>query len=340
MEAAPATDLLTELKALRKGRGVHAPKIGDQVGPALRRLCGVTAEDGAELIRRKVTDRLDALVAKLPEDLALAVRVTMGLRADAQQPFLRERVQWLAERLARDERTARRRADDGLARLAEVAVSASGGVPRLAERADDDWYVEEFWAVFRLDRPAPEALERRRIVAERDGIEQVVAMISLPRDRTDRSASHELLMEVVYGATLIGEEHDTDSQFRFTLQLPAPLRAGERHEYAVHFRVPENQPMRPHYVFTSPRRCDLFELRIRFDRKYLPPQIWRVDGVFHRAVDDAQPSKQMLVPDRAGELHLLFRDLRPGFGYGAQWTKPTSHELQHPAPALAPVWRR
>jgi len=337
--AAPATDLLVELKTLRKGRGVQAPKIGDQVGPALRGLCGITPEDGAESVRQKLTERLDALAGTLPADLALAARATLGLDPQAQQPFLRERVQGLADRLARDERTARRRADDALVRLAEVAAGVPSGAARPPDRSEDGWYVEEFSAVLRLDRPAPEALERRRIVAEQDGIDQIVALMTLPRDPIDRSTSHDLLMEVVYGVTLVGEEHDSDSRFRFTLQLPTTLRAGQRHEYGLLFRIPENQLMRPHYVFTSPRRCDLFDLRIRFDRSRLPPEVWRLSEVFHRAVDDAQPGKEMLVPDAAGELHLQFRDLRRGFGYGAQWTKPTTYELQHRAAAVLPLRR-
>jgi hypothetical protein len=338
--AASATELLDELKALRKGRGVHTGKISEHVGPGLREMCGIASADGEEAIRRKLTHRLAALVQELPGDLALAVQAALGLHPAAQQPFLGDRVQWLADQLNRDRRTARRRLDDGLVRLAQAAAGPATTAPPVDNNTDDGWYVADFHALLRLDQPTPEAIERRGIVAERDGIDSIDALITLPRDPTDRSGQHDLLMEVLYGATLVRKEHDADSQFRFTLKLPGTLRAGERHEYAVLFRIPDNQLMRTHYVFYSPRRCDLFDLRIRYHPDRRPEEIWRVNETFHRALD-GPPSGDQLCLDPVGELHLEFRGLRPGFGYGARWTKPASRELQHGTGvggAMPPRW--
>jgi hypothetical protein len=326
--AASATELLDELKALRKGRGVHTGKISEHVGPGLREICGITTADGEEAVRRKLTNRLGALIRTLPDDLALAVQAALGLHAEAQHPFLGDRVQWLADQLKRDRRTARRRLDDGLVRLAQAAAGPATPAPQQANQNDDGWYVADFHALLRLDKPAPEAIERRAIVAERDGIDSIDALITLPRDPTDRSGGHDLLMEVLYGATLVRKEHNADSQFRFVLQLPRTLRVGERHEYAALFRVPDNQLMRSHYVHYSPRRCDLFDLRIRFHPDRRPEDIWRVNETFHRALD-GPPAGDRLTLDQVGELHLEFRGLRPGFGYGARWTEPPTRELQH-----------
>lgn len=326
--AASATELLDELKALRKGRGVHTGKLGEHVGPGLREICAISSTDGDEAIRRKLTNRLSALVRTLPDDLALAVQAALGLHPAAQHPFLGDRVQWLADQLNRDRRTARRRLDDGLVRLAQAAAGPATPAPQTANHSDDGWYVADFHALLRLDQATPEAIERRGIVAERDGIDTITALITLPRDPTDRSGRHDLLMEVLYGATLVRKEHDAESRFRFILKLPTTLQAGERHEYAVLFRIPENQLMRTHYVFYSPRRCDLFDLRIRFHPDRRPEEVWRVHETFHRALDET-PGGEQLALDPVGELHLQFRGLRPGFGYGARWTKPPSRELQH-----------
>src|SRR5205823_7552443 len=92
-------------------------------------------------------------------------------------------------------------------------------------------------------------------------------------------------------------------------------------------RVPRDQLMRPHYVFTSPRRCDLFDLRVRFDPARLPDRVWRVSEAFHRDVDDPGPSDDLLTVDSAGELHVEFHDVRPGFGYGARWSAIPSYEM-------------
>lgn len=327
--------LLDELKRLRKGRGIDAPKISEQVGPALRMLCGVGRDDSQESIRLKVRTRLDAMSASLPDDLALAVAAALALHTEARQPFLRERIQWLAEQLDRDERTARRRVDEGLVLLADAAAGPVPSRPHAAADAGDDWYVAAFHALLRLDLAAPEAIERREIVASQDGLDRIEALVSLPRDPTARGSAHDLLAEVLYGATVVGKEHDTESRFRFVLELPAPLEVGQRHEYGLVYRVPPNQRMRTHYVFIPRRRCDFFDLRVRFDPRLLPERIWRVSEAFHRTVDEELAGTDELTPDRASEIHLSFRNLRPGFGYGAQWRNGTTYELRHDGAAAS-----
>ncbi len=313
-------ELLAELKQLRKGRGVYAPQIENLVGPGLRSVCAITDEDDRATIRQKMVERLGALADTLPGDLGLATSAALAIHPHARQAFLSERIQWLAGKICRDERTARRRMDDGIVHLAEAATRQSSTVSRLPPKAGDAWYVEEFNAVLLLDRASPQAIERRRIVAEQDDLAAIQVAVSLPQDPTDPSSTWDLLAEVLYGGILVAKEHPTASRFQFDLKLPRALRAGERHEYAMIFRVPERQPMRPHYVFVSPRRCDLFDLRIRFDRERLPQRVWRVSRLFHREVDEIQHAGEVVTPDAAGDLHLQFSDLAPGFGYGAQWS--------------------
>jgi hypothetical protein len=319
-------DLLLELKTLRKGRGVNTARVTDQIGPLLRELAAVEKQDPTGIIRQKLTATLNRLSESLPADLALAARAALALDPEAQQPFLAERVQWLAGRLERDVRTARRRVDLGLAALAERALvpeAAAVPAPRaaLAREPDDDlWHIREFRAVLRLDQPAPEAIEQRVIVANQDGLDRLDALITIPRDRATRTGSHDLLMEVLYGATIVSRERVTGSRFKYGLQLPRPLYAGEAHEYALLFRLPMNQPMRTHYVYTTHRRCDAFDLRIRFDPERMPAEIWRVNQGYLGDLDDETAPRDMVEADRTGELHLVFHRLRLGFGYGAQWT--------------------
>jgi hypothetical protein len=324
------TELLRELKTLRKGRGVNTARLPDQIGPLLRELAAVENQDAAGIIRQKVTGALNRLAESLPTDLALAARAALSLHPEAQQPFLAERVQWLADQLERDVRTARRRVDLGLTALAEQALvptPAEGTVPAprapLTREPDDDpWHIREFRAVLRLDQPTPEAIEQRVIVANQDGLDRLDALITIPRDRDIRTGSHDLLMEVLYGATIVSRERVTGSRFKYGLQLPRALYSGEAHEYALLFRLPPNQPMRTHYVYTTHRRCDAFDLRIRFDPERLPAEIWRVNqGYFGDLDDDAAP-RDVVDVDRTGEVHLVFHRLRQGFGYGAQWTPP------------------
>jgi hypothetical protein len=329
-------DLLRELKHLRKGRGINTARITDQIGPHLRELAGVGCADPTGVVRQALAGTLDRLAGSLPGDLALAVRAALALHPEAQQPFLAERVQWLADRLQRDVRTARRRVDLGLAALAErAALPRPGGTAVPAPRApvsrepdDDPWHIREFRALLRLDQPTPEAIEQRVVVANEDGLDRLDALITIPRDPATRVGSHDLLMEVLYGATIVSRERVTGSRFKYGLQLPRALRAGEAHEYALLFRLPPNQPMRTHYVYTTHRRCDAFDLRIRFDPERLPAEIWRVDQGYLGDLDDETAPRDLVAVDRTGEVRLRFDRLRLGYGYGAQWTAPPPYEVR------------
>src|SRR2546423_7989957 len=107
-------ELVRDLKALRKGRGVFASQIGGRIGEALREVCGVADNDGPATIRRKVTERLLELAAELPADLRVAVLAAFAMCPEVQLPLYQDRVNWAASRLDRDPRTVRRRIDDGI----------------------------------------------------------------------------------------------------------------------------------------------------------------------------------------------------------------------------------
>ncbi|HEY3606411.1 MAG TPA: hypothetical protein VGL06_02875 [Pseudonocardiaceae bacterium] len=307
-------ELASELKTLRKGRGLQAPRLADQVGPMLRALCGIGENESAASIREKLTRQLLILASGLPEDLRHVVTTALALQPDVQHQFLRERVQSLAEQQRRDVRTIRRRMDEGFELLAEIAARPVEDQPQGTARG---WYVERIEAIMRLDKTTPETYERRRIVSEADGLDMLQPTQTQPRNPAD--PEHDLNVEAHFGVRLLGKRKVTGSRFAFHLGLPEPLSIGQKHEYGLIIRVPPSQPMQPHYVMFPERRCDEFELRIRFDLDRLPNQIWRVEEVFHRDVDDNQPSANLLTIDGVGEVHLSFRNLLPGHGYGAQW---------------------
>jgi hypothetical protein len=58
------------------------------------------------------------------------------------------------------------------------------------------------------------------------------------------------------------------------------------------------------------RACDLFDLRVRFDRTRPPWRIWLLRAALDRDIAE---------PERTGEIRLVFRDLTPGLAYGARW---------------------
>jgi hypothetical protein len=201
------------------------------------------------------------------------------------------------------------------------AASANGHAG--SNPADEGWYVESFKALLRLDVEPIEAIEQRVVVASRDGLEELSTSICVPRHHDDAAESpHQLEAELLHGGALVLREQPYETFFRNVIALPVPLRAGDRHEYALRLRLPPGQPMASHYVHVPFRRSDAFELRVRFDPDHLPTAVWSVSGVPTTVIYERRPTNQIMVPDRFGEVRLKFNELRTGLGYGLCWLDP------------------
>ncbi|MFD4673293.1 hypothetical protein ACFWNN_26460 [Lentzea sp. NPDC058450] len=310
--AGSAELIRVEIRALRKGRGVRAGNAEELLGDSLRAL---VAQAGA-VVPALITE-LDARAAELPEDLRTAVRASLGLAGETKDmPHFKDRVSWLAARLQRDERTALRRIDDAervLAREVALELDRRDGMDQAGSIG---WHLDELRTLLRMDVASPEVHEHRRIVATRDGLQEVRAWMDVPPDDGRRPA---LSGEVLYGGRIVRREQPTHSQFQFAIRFPEPLRAGQSHEYGLLLRIPEDQPMRPHYVMTPECHCNRFVLRVRFDPARAPRRIRRIDGEPVRRFDSDEPVGTPIELDEAGELEVRFE--RPAFylGYGARW---------------------
>jgi hypothetical protein len=313
-------ELVRELKTLRKGRGLFVRQIGERVGPALRRVCAVAEGDGPNDIRTKVAERLKSLASALPEDLGLAVMAAFAIHQDARRPLYQERVRWLADKIGRDERTARRRIDEGIDRLAELATGAATDREVISTRMPS-WHTEELHVTVVLDQDPPEWFERRRVVADHDDVPELdlAFTATAPSDQPRHDVQRRLDVDVLYGGTLVRRRKESTDRFGFALALPRKLERGEKHEFALRLRVPEDQVVAPHFVSVPRHRCDVFHLRVRFGLDRRPQRIWRIDAAFQRDIDDPASRGEAIPLDSAGEIHVTFHDLRPGMAYGARW---------------------
>src|ERR1051325_9284338 len=118
---ATLAELVSELKALRKGRGLLVSETAGRIAPALREISGVTEGDGPADIRDKVAQRLVHLADDLAIDLRLAVLAALAILPDARLRLYQDRTAWVATKLGRDARTVRRRVDEGIHQLAQLA---------------------------------------------------------------------------------------------------------------------------------------------------------------------------------------------------------------------------
>ena len=183
----------------------------------------------------------------------------------------------------------------------------------------DGWFSESCTALLRLDTQPIESLEQRVVVAAADGLSELVTSMSVPRRPGDRRPGHDLDVELLHGGSLELREQPFECYFRNVIVLPRPLRRGERHEYAMRFRLPPGQPMASHYVQVPLRRTDFFEARVRFSPERPPRTVWKLSGVPTAVIYEGEPTRDRLLPDRFGEVHVSFRDLRMGLSYGVCW---------------------
>ncbi|WP_260478641.1 hypothetical protein [Kibdelosporangium aridum] len=317
--------LVADLKALRKGRGILAGSITARVGDALRTATGTHGVEHAVEVRRRVAECLWRWAGELPDDLRIAVRAAFALDQTDQLPLYKDRVRLVAERLNRDERTARRRIDEGIERLAEVARSGAPLTEFHPAEPVPGWHTEELRVTLALDQPTPEAFEFRRIVADHDRIEHVDLAITLtaPLGANGPARTDDLEIDVFHGGRLTAREMESTDRFGFRLTLPKPLRRHESHQIGLRFKIRPDRTMAPHYVCVPKHRCAEFDLRVRFDVRRPPERIWRLVNAFQRDVDDPQPRGETIPLDASGEIHTSFHELTPGLAYGIRWHRTT-----------------
>ncbi len=322
---------------------------GGQVGPG---------PNGPGVDRAMVIRWLRRRLLHLPVDLTEAAKVFFGVHRVAQDRFLGERLDRLGHEWRCDRRTVRRRADEALVLIAEAAVRApdtfaspSVESPTTRTRFDTGthfdtgmhfdagmhfdgreeipafaagatWYTERLSALVLLDRDLPEVTERRTLVATADGVETVTLELSVPPGNDHRGRGRDLGAEVLYGGTLLSWDQPSPSYYRLRVALPRPLQAGERHDLDVVLRLVDGAPMAPHYMCVPLARLAEFEIQVRFSRRQVAAgiEVFVLDGVPPRVVDDYPPRQPRLAPHRAVEVRMLFRDLRQGRGYGLRWT--------------------
>jgi hypothetical protein len=108
------SSLSSELRLLRRGRGVMVSDLHTRIGPILRARAGIGDSEGPSEARERLIIYLNCLAKTLPTDLSLIFSVALALNHDTQFRFLEERMGWLAAKLDRDVRTVSRRFNEAL----------------------------------------------------------------------------------------------------------------------------------------------------------------------------------------------------------------------------------
>lgn len=302
MDVSPA-GLAADLRRLRRGRGAQAARLGDEVGPALRALCGVRDTDSHAAVREKLRATLRGWSEGLPVDLRVVFVTALALDVDVAGKFLGDRERALAVALRRDVRTIRRRVEEAIDLFAENAAAGVG--PPDGEAGD--WHVERREAVVRLDVPEPQCVERWTMVAERDLGDRVRVAATPPCG----PAGAGLRVAPLFGVEVAGEQRTPDGRLLLDLRLPRALHPGQRHECGLVVTT-TGDGARSHYLYRPERRCESFAVTVRFPAAHVPAEISQVRGSLTTEEDE-------LVVDAVHEAHASFSDLRSGHVYGIRW---------------------
>jgi hypothetical protein len=310
-----ADSLWVELKTLRKGFGLNDSRPADDFGPAVRRVCRVTDADDAWTIRDKVRKTLERLSHGLAEPHRTVSLAVLGL---STQPDARynERLKGLASKFDRNPRTMQRRSDAALRLLAERLFAEDRAEVLAPSRVP--WHTRALRTTLLLDEPGVEAIEARRISSHVDGLREIRHSVTVASP--DRLGLPGLRIRAISGGDVTATRLVAANRAELDFRLSRPLAAHDEHEIEFRVLVPA---MSPFYVCTPIYPCDLFDLRIRFDRSRPPTRIWVVDGALAHEADDPTVDRTTIEVDTSGEVRHVFHNLVPYRSYGLLW---------HPAP--------
>lgn len=330
-------DLVAELKALRKGRGLDTPDILPRVGPALRTTFSLTPDADPAQLRTLLTTKLTELATRLHPDFAAAVATALGLAEDSHTRLYGDRVALVARQIHRDRRTASRRIDEGIQLLAQLAIAELSKATPEGKPASalTPWRTTSLrtWVV--LDRDVAEVYEMRRITTTAGEVRKVRLEVSVPvpENWSDSTPIDDPEIAVLTGGTLQTRANYSSSRVVFDLELAQPLTEGAEHEFFVRFRFSGTRRMGPFYACTPSFPCEFFDLHVRFAPDHPPGAVWRVDGLRMSEVNDSAAPRGPIRLDSAGEVKAVFRDLTPNLSYGIAWDERRSlcSDPAHPA---------
>ena len=143
--------------------------------------------------------------------------------------------------------------------------------------------------------------------------------VAAATDSTASAADFAFDIDIFGGGVLTDVRRQARDRLGYDVTLPRPLSRNDEHDIVVRYRLRAGRSCAPHYACVPMGRCDLFRLRVRFDRDCPPETVWRVDGVLQRDLDDPLTTGQSCRLDAAGEIAAEFRELGVGLSYGFRW---------------------
>lgn len=312
-------ELVADLKVLRQRRALDAPDLSARISDRVRAVFNLDGDQAA--VRERLAQRLRELAEPLPEDLGQAVLIAYGLTGGSRTRLLNDRVALLADQIDRDVRTAVRRIDEGLTRIAQAALAQRRHGPDDLPGELPPWRTTTLRTSVVLDRETPEVYEIRRIAATIPALTEIELEFSIPipPDWTGNTPDNPRI-DVLHGGTLHTRLWHSRTRMGYALHLPRALTQDEEHEFFLRFAFADDHTMSRFYSCTPKFPCALFELHVRFGPDRVPDHLWKINGLLPTEVDDHLAPREPIRADAASEAHLVFTNLTPNLSFGAAWS--------------------
>lgn len=310
----PVERIDAELADLCRGRGLHDTKIIEKLGPTVRTALRIRHGDDPVVQRDQLRTGLVHASRDLARDLRMAFQGALGLDADGPA-YLEDRLKQVAQELHLHPKSARRRltlARRGVAEhLAGALIRAEANNPYIRL----EWQDVRVEAQFRLDLPQPRLIERRTIVAIKDGLRIVTASISLPSP----GVPPQIAVIAGEGCEVASILRESPSHLRCDLALPQPLARAQRHQYEVSFVLSSFAGIRPYYVLVPFRGVPYFAAAVHFGTPSVASRVWRLSGVPSSIIEDLPDRAPDFDPAATPIVQVEFQRAISGFCYGLQW---------------------
>jgi len=308
--------LTKELDDLHRGRGIHAARAVERLGPTLRELVfgdNVPDEaDGRALVRAALLSASEVL----PLDLAEVFRI--GLGADDTTRLLSDRLERLGHKVDRGPRTMSRRLTEANRAVALVLERRSALSDDRNPFASKGWYVDSLESHALIgDRPQFTGI--REIKFTHNNIRYLCESFSVPRPLGE-SAGDDVTVEPTEGCDFVEVDRFSPSCWRLTIHLPQTFHALESHRVGLTVTMPSRAFIRPYNVLIPVRRTRAFHASVKFAPEIDVGAVWCYDGVPPPLIEDGVPTPRPipLGPERSvtGDWPIV----RQGLAYGIGWS--------------------
>jgi hypothetical protein len=312
--------MYAELRRLARGEGLLRGSPAGRIGQQLWFVSEITDLDTREDATEKVTRLIEDLIGRYGVSDQTIARVFLGTDPGASQPTMEQRKKWLATELRCSDSTLRRRVQDVLRRLADDAVVAGR---RLAATGELGYEMEALHVDIEIVDDRIAVVQRKRELRAVHPLTCIHCMFGVPPLQPD--------LEEMFGIEVYGGELDDPRRQRgpagdvilYGVKPPQPLEKGDRYSFSDKVTCPPGQPMAHHYVVEPRTLLGILTVKVRFDPRKVPTDVWRVYRAQHRQIDIWPPDAQQLQPDSSGIVEVSFDYVGKDGACGLAWTWDT-----------------